>query len=63
MELTEVPEHLMCLVEATVGLEFGQMFARFGSRVRVQSNDQIVPREDPRWAELQKALEAEHAFC
>jgi pyruvate/2-oxoglutarate dehydrogenase complex dihydrolipoamide dehydrogenase (E3) component len=61
MDLTEVPEHLMVLGGGYIGLEFGQMFARFGSRVTViQSNDQIVPREDPEVAaELQKALEEE----
>ncbi len=61
MELTEVPEHLVVLGGGYIGLEFGQMFSRFGSRVTViQSNDQIVPREDPEVAaELQRALEAE----
>src|SRR5208283_5555910 len=44
------------------GLEFGQMFSRFGSRVTiVQSNSQICPREDPEVAaELQRALETEN---
>jgi pyruvate/2-oxoglutarate dehydrogenase complex dihydrolipoamide dehydrogenase (E3) component len=61
MELTELPEHLIVLGGGYIGLEFGQMFSRFGSRVTiVQSNDQIVPREDPEVAaELQRALEAE----
>lgn len=61
MELTELPEHLLVLGGGYIGLEFGQMFARFGTRVTViQSNSQIVPREDPEVAaELQKALEGE----
>jgi pyruvate/2-oxoglutarate dehydrogenase complex dihydrolipoamide dehydrogenase (E3) component len=61
MELTDLPEHLIVLGGGYIGLEFGQMFSRFGSRVTViQSNGQIVPREDPEVAaELQKALEAE----
>ncbi len=44
-----------------IGLEFGQMFAHFGSQVTViQDAAQIVPREDPDVAaELQKALESE----
>src|SRR5262249_43256193 len=44
-----------------VGLEFGQMFRRFGSRVTVvHSAEQILPREDADIArELQQALEAE----
>ena len=61
MNLTELPEHLVVLGAGYIGLEFGQMFARFGSRVTViHINDQIVPREDPEVAaELQRSLEAE----
>jgi pyruvate/2-oxoglutarate dehydrogenase complex dihydrolipoamide dehydrogenase (E3) component len=61
MELTELPEHLVILGGGYVGLEFGQMFRRFGSRVTIlQNQGQIVPREDPEIAaELQKILEAE----
>jgi len=61
MELNELPKHLTVLGGGYIGLEFGQMFARFGSRVTVvQSNSQIVPREDAEVAEqLQKALEEE----
>ena len=62
MDLTEVPEHLIILGGGYIGLEFGQMFARFGSRVTiVHTGNQIVPREDPEIAaELHKALEAEN---
>ena len=35
LELTEVPESLLVLGGGPVGLEFGQMFARFGSRVTI----------------------------
>jgi pyruvate/2-oxoglutarate dehydrogenase complex dihydrolipoamide dehydrogenase (E3) component len=61
MELTEVPEHLIVLGGGYVGLEFGQMFRRFGSRVTiVHSQAQIVTREDPEIAaELQKILEGD----
>ena len=61
MELTELPEHLVVLGGGYIGLEFGQMFRRFGSRVTIIHNgNQIVTREDPEVAaELQKALEAE----
>ncbi|MGO9516196.1 MAG: mercuric reductase [Candidatus Korobacteraceae bacterium] len=61
MELTEVPKHLLVLGGGYIGLEFGQMFSRFGSRVTViQRNSQICPREDPEVAaELQRALDAE----
>jgi pyruvate/2-oxoglutarate dehydrogenase complex dihydrolipoamide dehydrogenase (E3) component len=61
MELTEVPEHLVVLGGGYIGLEFGQMFRRFGSRVTVVHNGaQILAREDTDVAaELQKTLEAE----
>jgi len=61
MQITTVPEHLLILGAGYIGLEFGQMFRRFGSRVTLlQHGSQIVPREDPEIAtELQKALEAE----
>jgi pyruvate/2-oxoglutarate dehydrogenase complex dihydrolipoamide dehydrogenase (E3) component len=61
MQLTEVPEHLLVLGGGYIGLEFGQMFRRFGSRVTVvQHGPHILPREDTDvTAELQKALEGE----
>ncbi|MFY9559814.1 MAG: mercuric reductase [Terriglobales bacterium] len=61
MDLTALPEHLVVLGGGYIGLEFGQMFARFGSRVTViHSSGQIVPREDPEVAaELHKTLESE----
>ena len=61
MQLTEIPEHLLVLGGGYIGLEFGQMFRRYGSRVTiVHQSPQIVPREDPEIAtELQRALEAE----
>jgi len=59
--LTSLPGHLIVLGGGYIGLEFGQMFARFGSQVAViQDAAQIVSREDPEVAaELQKALESE----
>jgi len=61
MELQEVPQHLIILGGGYIGLEFGQMFRRFGSRVTVLHNHpQILPREDADIsAELQKILEGE----
>ncbi len=48
MELDSVPEHLLVLGGGYVGLEFGQMFRRFGSAVTiVQRGEQLLAREDP----------------
>lgn len=48
MELAEVPGHLLVLGGGYVGLEFAQMFRRFGSRVTiVQRGAQLLEREDP----------------
>jgi len=47
MELGEVPEHLLVLGGGYVGLEFAQMFRRFGSRVTViQKGRQLLSTED-----------------
>jgi pyruvate/2-oxoglutarate dehydrogenase complex dihydrolipoamide dehydrogenase (E3) component len=61
MQLTEVPEHLLVLGGGYIGMEFGQMFRRFGSRVTVvERGQQILPHEDADVAEaLQQALEGE----
>ena len=48
MELDALPEHLLVLGGGYVGLEFGQMFRRFGSAVTVvQRGKQLLGREDP----------------
>jgi pyruvate/2-oxoglutarate dehydrogenase complex dihydrolipoamide dehydrogenase (E3) component len=47
MELDRVPEHLIVLGGGYIGLEFAQMFRRFGSRVTVlQRGRQLLPLED-----------------
>jgi pyruvate/2-oxoglutarate dehydrogenase complex dihydrolipoamide dehydrogenase (E3) component len=48
MELDALPEHLLVLGGGYVGLEFGQMFRRFGSAVTVvQRGGYLLSREDP----------------
>jgi pyruvate/2-oxoglutarate dehydrogenase complex dihydrolipoamide dehydrogenase (E3) component len=61
MDLKEVPAHLIALGGNYLGLEFGQMFLRLGSKVSViELADQIIPREDPEVSQsLKEALEAE----
>jgi pyruvate/2-oxoglutarate dehydrogenase complex dihydrolipoamide dehydrogenase (E3) component len=52
MELGEVPERLLVLGGGYVGLEFAQMFRRFGSEVTiVQRGEQLLAREDAEVAE------------
>jgi pyruvate/2-oxoglutarate dehydrogenase complex dihydrolipoamide dehydrogenase (E3) component len=47
MELEALPEHLLILGGGYIGLEFGQLFRRFGSQVTiVQSARQLLVRED-----------------
>src|SRR5690349_382103 len=61
LELTEVPESLLVVGAGPVGLEFAQIFARFGSRVTVVNHgEHIAARADTDAAkELQDALEEE----
>jgi pyruvate/2-oxoglutarate dehydrogenase complex dihydrolipoamide dehydrogenase (E3) component len=48
MELAAVPQHLLVLGGGYIGLEFGQMMRRFGSRVSiVQRADVLLTGEDP----------------
>jgi pyruvate/2-oxoglutarate dehydrogenase complex dihydrolipoamide dehydrogenase (E3) component len=61
LDLTELPEHLLVLGGSYIGLEFGQAFRRFGSRVTVlERGDRIIFREDPDISRLaQELLEEE----
>lgn len=47
MELDHLPESLVVLGGGYIGLEFGQMFARFGCRVTIlERGPRFLPRED-----------------
>jgi pyruvate/2-oxoglutarate dehydrogenase complex dihydrolipoamide dehydrogenase (E3) component len=61
MDLQELPEHLIALGGNYLGLEFGQMFRRLGSKVTVvELGEEIVAREDPEVSRsLREALEGE----
>ncbi|MCM4161130.1 pyruvate/2-oxoglutarate dehydrogenase complex dihydrolipoamide dehydrogenase [Antarcticibacterium sp. W02-3] len=52
LELEEIPEHLIIVGGGYVGLEFGQMFRRFGSRVTIlERGEQLLEKEDEDIAE------------
>lgn len=66
MELDHVPDQLVILGGGYIALEFGQLFQRLGSQVKIlQRGGQILPREDAEVAaELTKICRAEgmHIF-
>lgn len=61
LELDELPEHLLVIGGNYIGLEFGQMFRRFGSKVTVlERSVRLLTREDEDMAaEVTKVLEDE----
>ena len=61
LELDALPEHLVVIGGSYIGLEFAQIFRRFGARVTVvEAAPQIMFREDADVAEeVQRILEAE----
>jgi pyruvate/2-oxoglutarate dehydrogenase complex dihydrolipoamide dehydrogenase (E3) component len=61
LELEELPAHLVIVGGSYVGLEFAQMYRRFGSEVTViEKEPHLLSREDPDVAAaIQTALEAE----
>jgi len=47
LDLEEIPEHLVIIGGNYIGLEFGQMFVRFGSKVTIlEKSARIMGRED-----------------
>jgi len=58
LEIEELPERLLIVGAGAVGLEFGQAFARFGSKVTiVDALEEIAPHTDQHAAmELREAL-------
>jgi pyruvate/2-oxoglutarate dehydrogenase complex dihydrolipoamide dehydrogenase (E3) component len=47
LELTQLPEHLLIIGGSYIGLEFGQMFKRFGSKVTlIERGDRLISKED-----------------
>lgn len=61
LELEDLPEHLIIIGGSYIGLEFGQMFRRFGSKVTIiEKADRIISREDEDVSrEIQQVMERE----
>lgn len=61
LEFDFVPEHLIIIGGSYIGLEFAQIYRRFGSEVTViEMSDRLIPREDEDTsAAIQEILEKE----
>jgi len=47
LEITEIPKHLIIIGGSYIGLEFAQIFRRFGSEVTIiERNKELINRED-----------------
>src|SRR4051812_3138351 len=63
LELEQIPESLLVVGAGPVGLEFAQIFSRFGSRVTIVNNgDQIAARADTEAAGALHAALAEEGI-
>jgi len=57
LNLEQVPNHLLIIGGGYIGVEFAQIFRRFGAKVSIiQRSDQLMPREDGDVAEAVKAI-------
>jgi len=71
LELRELPDHLVVIGGSYIGLEFAQMYRRFGARVTVvEKSSHLISREDVEVSEAIEQLLAEegieirtHAEC
>lgn len=53
LSLKEKPESMIIVGGSTLGVEFAQMFARFGTKVTLlQRSSRIIPKEEPEISEL-----------
>ncbi|WP_338814480.1 mercuric reductase [Bernardetia sp. Wsw4-3y2] len=61
LELDETPKHLIVIGAGYIGLEFSQMFSRFGSKVTIlEQNERFLHKEDKDVAdEIKRVLEKE----
>ena len=57
MEVDFLPEHLIIVGGSYIGLEFAQMYRRFGSRVTVvEMNDRLISRDDDEVSETVREI-------
>ena len=57
MDVDFLPPHLIIIGGSYIGLEFGQMFRRFGSRVTIiEMSSRLIKREDPDVSEAVKQI-------
>ena len=57
LQLNELPEHLIIIGGSYIGLEFGQMFRRFGSKVTIiEQGNKLIGREDNEVSETIKSV-------
>jgi len=57
MEVETLPDHLLIIGSSYIALEFGQMFARFGSRVTILArSERLITSEDPDIAKGMKEM-------
>ncbi len=57
LSLTKLPEHLLIIGGSYIGLEFAQIFRRFGSRVTIiEHAESLISHEDPDVSKRAKAI-------
>lgn len=57
MDIDYLPEHLVIVGGSYIGLEFAQMYRRFGSKVTVvEKGPRLIPREDPDISDAIRAI-------
>ena len=57
MDVDFLPEHLVIIGGSYIGLEFAQMYRRFGSRVTVvEKSSRLIQREDEDVSETVKEI-------
>ena len=57
LDIDFIPEHLIIIGGSYIGLEFAQMYRRFGAQVTViEKAPRLIPKEDPDISEAVKEI-------